>query len=142
MKDGSWTRNLFTRCRPIAICLMSGPLLSACQGMPNGVPWNEVRSFTVPPESIQAVSEIRLRWLILADAPDYCLQQLQRIGRTPRAGTASASPSDAPASSKPLACAIWNEQTKECTIVTEPTTSHVIMGHEVHHCFAGHFHKM
>lgn len=142
MKESTWTQVLISACRRIAMCLMGWSLLSACQSMPNGVPWNEIRSFTVPPESIQALSEVRVRWLIRADAREYCSQQLQRTSRAPRAGTTSAASSGEPASPRVLACSVWNEHTKECTIVTEPTTSHVIMGHEVHHCFSGHFHKM
>ncbi len=109
--------------------LLSTALLSSCLSLPDGTPMREIRSFTVPPESIQAISEIRLRWMIREDAGEYCQQQLKR-------------PPTFTQSTLPLACALWNTQTKECTIVTKPTTTHVIMGHEVHHCFSGHFHKM
>lgn len=103
--------------------------LTSCRSLPDGTPLAEVRSFTVPPESIQAISEIRLRWMIREDAGEYCREQLKRPGTTASGPV-------------PLACALWNTKTKECTVVTEATTTHVVMGHEVHHCFAGHFHKM
>ena len=109
--------------------LLSTTLLSSCLSLPDGTPMREIRSFTVPPESIQAISEIRLRWMIREDAGEYCQQQLKR-------------PAASATSPLPLACALWNAKTKECTVVTKPTTTHVIMGHEVHHCFSGHFHKM
>ena len=109
--------------------LLSTALLSSCLSLPDGAPLSEVRAFTVPPESIKAISEIRLRWMIRPDAREYCRAQLKL-------------PEPSPTHPLPLACALWNLQTKECTVVTEPTTTHVVMGHEVHHCFSGHFHKM
>ncbi len=111
------------------LCLLGLLALASCRSLPDGTPMAEVRSFTVPAESIQAISEIRLRWMIREDAGEYCREQLKRPGTTASGPL-------------PLACALWNTRTKECTIVTKATTSHVIMGHEVHHCFAGHFHKM
>ncbi len=39
-----------------------------------------------------------------------------------------------------LGCAVWNAETKECTIITTKKVSHMILGHEVRHCFEGNFH--
>lgn len=111
------------------LCALGLGVLVSCRSLPDGTPMAEIRSFTVPPESIQAISEIRLRWMIREDAREYCQAQLKR-------------PPASPKTPLPLACALWNTHTKECTVVTQPTTTHVIMGHEVHHCFSGHFHKM
>ena len=111
------------------LCVLGLGILVSCRSLPDGTPMAEIRSFTVPPESIQAISEIRLRWMIREDAGEYCQHQLQR-------------PAASLKSPLPLACALWNTKTKECTVVTKATTTHVIMGHEVHHCFSGHFHKM
>ena len=111
------------------LCALGLGILVSCRSLPDGTPMAEIRSFTVPPESIQAISEIRLRWMIREDAREYCQAQLKR-------------PPASPTTPLPLACALWNTHTKECTVVTQPTTTHVIMGHEVHHCFSGHFHKM
>ena len=38
------------------------------------------------------------------------------------------------------ACALWNRADGICTIVTSTTTSHQALGHEMRHCFEGHFH--
>ncbi|PUE06387.1 hypothetical protein B9Z51_16375 [Limnohabitans sp. T6-5] len=38
------------------------------------------------------------------------------------------------------ACAVWNVKTNVCTIMTEPYASDEVIGHEVRHCFEGHFH--
>ena len=36
-------------------------------------------------------------------------------------------------------CAVWTGMS--CTIYTRPMTSHEILGHELRHCFEGHYHK-
>lgn len=36
------------------------------------------------------------------------------------------------------ACARYNS--KSCTIITGPETSHALLGHELRHCFEGRFH--
>ncbi len=38
------------------------------------------------------------------------------------------------------ACAVWNVKTNVCTIITEPHAPYEVLGHEVRHCFEGHFH--
>ncbi|WP_133239976.1 hypothetical protein [Limnohabitans planktonicus] len=38
------------------------------------------------------------------------------------------------------ACAVWNVKTNVCTIMTEPNAPDEVLGHEVRHCFEGHFH--
>ena len=38
------------------------------------------------------------------------------------------------------ACAVWNVKTNVCTIISEPHASEEVLGHEVRHCFEGHFH--
>ena len=40
----------------------------------------------------------------------------------------------------PMACAVWYVPQKQCTIVTSPKVTHTVLGHEVRHCFEGHFH--
>ena len=37
-------------------------------------------------------------------------------------------------------CAIWKEDFSSCTIITPLTTTHDVIGHELRHCFEGHFH--
>jgi hypothetical protein len=38
------------------------------------------------------------------------------------------------------ACASWSRAEGVCTIVTASSTSHQALGHEMRHCFEGHFH--
>lgn len=38
------------------------------------------------------------------------------------------------------ACAVWNVKTNVCTIISEPNAANEVLGHEVRHCFEGHFH--
>jgi len=37
-------------------------------------------------------------------------------------------------------CAIWIEDFSICVIVTPKITTHEVVGHEIRHCFEGHFH--
>jgi len=39
------------------------------------------------------------------------------------------------------ACSFWNWDMTECTIVTATTANFHTIGHEVHHCIQGNFHK-
>jgi hypothetical protein len=39
-----------------------------------------------------------------------------------------------------LACAVWNVKTNVCTIISGPNVPNEVLGHEVRHCFEGHFH--
>jgi hypothetical protein len=41
---------------------------------------------------------------------------------------------------EPIACAVWTKTTNECKIITGPNPNHLVLGHEVRHCFEGHFH--
>ncbi len=38
------------------------------------------------------------------------------------------------------ACAVWNVNTNVCTIISGPHAPVEVLGHEVRHCFEGHFH--
>jgi hypothetical protein len=39
----------------------------------------------------------------------------------------------------PRACAVWSKN--KCHIIVGETVTHKDLGHEVRHCFFGHFHK-
>lgn len=39
-----------------------------------------------------------------------------------------------------LACAVWTPGHQKCMIYSAPKTHSSIIGHEVRHCFEGHFH--
>jgi len=76
----------------------------------------------------RVIPEVKLRWLVREDVAQYCARAIQ-MGQEQAFIT------------PPLACAVWNKSTQECTIVTGTTTSHMVLGHEVRHCFEGHFHR-
>jgi hypothetical protein len=38
------------------------------------------------------------------------------------------------------ACARWNTSFTRCDIFTDRDTTHGVLGHELRHCFDGHFH--
>jgi hypothetical protein len=109
------------------------PLLSvflvACQSL-NGefVHKAELSGFTPLPTQNRTMNTVKLRWEVRDDVAAYCAAATgmgkERAFTTP-----------------PLACAVWSVSAKECTIVTAKVTTHVALGHEVRHCFEGHFHQ-
>ena len=70
---------------------------------------------------------IKIKWEVREDVAKFC------------AKAAHMTPNQA-YWSPPVACAVWNVPTKECTIVTGTKTNHAAIGHELRHCFEGHFH--
>ena len=104
-------------------------MTAGCQSM--GSPKlasNEYDEFLAKPTSERIMQEVKLRWEIRDDVATHCAKN---IGM----GTEQAF------LTPPMACAVWNKAKKECTIVTGTKTTHVALGHEVRHCFEGHFHK-
>lgn len=101
--------------------------LAGCQTMGGGVPAAEYEIFVPKPAAMRQMNQINVRWEVRNDVAQYCSQT---IGL----------PSQKANSTPPLACAIWQVDTKECLIVTGNRTSHVALGHEIRHCFEGHFH--
>jgi len=102
--------------------------LTACQSA-GGVHLaaHEIENFTAKPTQQRIMNAVKLRWEVRPDVADYCAKvsgmDRERAYFTP-----------------PLACSIWSVAAQECTIVTGPNTSHLALGHEVRHCFEGHFH--
>jgi hypothetical protein len=86
----------------------------------------EYKAFTPMPSDARLMNQVKLTWEVRADVGDYCLQVQNN--------QASLNPV------KPLACAIWVAASQECKVVTGPNPNHVVLGHEVRHCFEGHFH--
>ena len=108
-------------------CLML--TLSGCQVMGGGViPASEYETFTPKSAEQRLMKEVKLRWEVREDVAQYCAQSIG-MGREQAYIT------------PPVACAVWHVASKECIIVTGTRTNHVALGHEVRHCFEGHFHK-
>lgn len=104
-------------------------VLSGCQALGGGlIPASEYVDFIAKPPEMRQMNQVTLRWELRDDVAQYCSQsigmQREQANLTP-----------------PLACAVWHVKSKECVIVTSRQTSHVALGHEVRHCFEGHFHN-
>lgn len=84
--------------------------------------------FNAMPMQNRIMNNVRIKWEIRDDVAQHCARAYQ-MGREQAYLT------------PPLACAVWNTLKGECTIITGPLTSHVAIGHEVRHCFEGHFHR-
>lgn len=108
--------------------VLSMVLLSGCQSMGGELPSSEYKNFTPKPVEKRIMKEVKLRWEIRDDVAQYCAKSIG-MGREQAYIT------------PPVACAVWHVQRQECVIVTGKETSHVALGHEVRHCFEGHFHK-
>ena len=116
----SWIRRL--------VPLLAVPLV-ACQSMsPEFVHKAELNEFTPVDPSARIMNAVKMRWEVRDDVAAYCASATgmgkERAYTTP-----------------PLACAIWSVAAKECTIVTAKVTTHLALGHEMRHCFEGHFHQ-
>lgn len=108
--------------------LLACLILSACQTMQGPFfPASELESFTAMQPSQRVMDQVKLRWEARDDVAAFCAQA-PGMNRE-RAYT-----------NPPVACAIWNASTRECTVVTAKVTTHLALGHEVRHCFEGRFH--
>jgi hypothetical protein len=108
---------------------VSGVLLAGCQTLGGQqFPASELESFTPLTLDKRIMKEVKLRWEVRSDVAQFCAQSIG-MGRE----QAYINP--------PLACAVWHVANRECVIVTGSPTTHVALGHEVRHCFEGHFHK-
>jgi hypothetical protein len=96
--------------------------LSGCQHISSA----EYTQFTPLDEKKRIMNRVKLTWEVRSDAVTYC-QRVQQDYQRDAAMTVAA-------------CSIWSRSTNECTIVTGPNPDHVVIGHEVRHCFEGHFH--
>jgi hypothetical protein len=102
--------------------------LVACQSVPSDlVHASETGLFEAKPPAQRVMNEVKVRWEVRDDVAPYCAKvtgmDRERAYITP-----------------PLACAIWSVAAKECIIVTSRKTTHLALGHELRHCFEGHYH--
>ena len=104
-----------------AVLCLSG--LVGCGTMPA----HEFEPFTPLPQAKRIMVQPKIKWEIRDDVAAFCAQAMgmgqEQAFMTP-----------------PLACAIWFVGKNECTVVTGKQVTHVALGHEVRHCFEGHFH--
>ncbi len=103
--------------------------LSACQGPSHHkVSRGEFVPFNVMPAQYRIMNQVRINWEVREDVALFCAHA-KSMGRERSYLT------------PPMACAIWDILKAECTVVTGPMTSHLALGHELRHCFEGHFHR-
>ncbi len=88
----------------------------------------EAEPFTPMPAQRRIMNEVKVRWEVRDDVSDYCAKSM-KMGKEQAYLT------------PPVACAIWSTPNRECTIVTGPRPSHIALGHELRHCFEGHYHS-
>jgi hypothetical protein len=103
--------------------------LSAClSSAPQKISAQEFMPFNAMPAHHRIMNQVRITWEVREDVAHYCAFA-SRMGR------------DQSYLTPPLGCAIWDILKAECTVVTGPLTSHVALGHELRHCFEGHYHR-
>lgn len=117
-----------SRASLMAVAGLSMLVLTGCQTLGGGaIPASEYENFTPQPPEKRIMKEVTVRWEVRDDVAAYCAWRIG-MGRE----QANLTP--------PVACANWHVEKKTCVVVTGKSTSHVALGHEIRHCFEGHFH--
>jgi len=109
------------------MALVSAILLTGCASNPPSIPLAELDSFIAKPASQRVLNQVKVRWEVRDDVSQACLKNM------PHAGAQAVQ-------AAPIACAVWHVPTQECVIITARQVAHVTLGHELRHCFEGHFH--
>jgi hypothetical protein len=110
----------------LAVLVLS---LTACQTTPvHKISAAEFAPFNAMPSNYRIMNQVRVTWEVRNDVAHFCAHA-KSMGREQSYLT------------PPMACAVWDIMKAECTVVTGPVTTHVALGHELRHCFEGHFHR-
>jgi nitrate reductase gamma subunit len=104
------------------LILLSFVFLSGCYTIAQ----SEYENFSAQPVDKRIMNDIQLTWDIRPDASEICKKVSKK--------------SQLNAGPPPLACAVWIVAKRHCTIITTPNPNHVVLGHELRHCFEGQFH--
>ena len=86
----------------------------------------EYKEFIPMAPHSRVMNNVNLTWEVREDVGDYCKQAQKKTGISNAA---------------PIACAVWVASSNQCKVITGPNPNHVVLGHEVRHCFEGHFHR-
>ena len=86
----------------------------------------EYKEFTPMPANARVMNQVKLTWEVREDVGEYCQKKQSKAGNLQLV--------------QPIACAVWVKATSECKVITGPNPNHLVLGHEVRHCFEGHFH--
>jgi hypothetical protein len=103
--------------------LIGFALLTGCHTLP----MEQYSEFTPLAPHKRIMNEVKVTWETRDDVAQICSKA---IGMS----------KDAAYLTPPLACAFWDKTAKQCSIITGKTTNHAVIGHELRHCFEGHFH--
>jgi hypothetical protein len=121
-----WSLSVCLRFLSLAVLALS---LSACQTTSSyKIPPSELAPFNARPSNYRIMNQVRITWELRDDVAHFCAHA-KSMGREQSYLT------------PPMACAVWDIMKAECTVVTGPVTTHVALGHELRHCFEGHFHR-
>lgn len=93
----------------------------------NTLPPEEYMAFNPASASKRIMNQVKITWEVRNDVAEFCAKS-------------KGMSKDAAFLTPPIACAVWNTPRKECTVVTGTQTTHTALGHEIRHCFEGHFH--
>ena len=105
-----------------ALVVLAFVSLSGCYSIAQ----SEYENFTAQPVDKRIMNDIQLSWDIRPDAGEVCA----KISNMPISANGAL----------PVACAVWTVSKRHCTIITTPNPNHVVLGHELRHCFEGKFH--
>lgn len=122
------TVSFFARFGARVLPLAAVLVLTGCAAMQHSIPVSELDSFTPLPESQRVLNRVRVRWELRDDVSEVCMKKVGSVGGAQKV------------MAKPIACAVWHVPTQECVIYTGKQVAHVTLGHELRHCFEGHFH--
>jgi hypothetical protein len=106
--------------------------LAACQSTSH-LPVAEFEEFTALPKQERIMQTVKVNWEIKANVAEACVRLMKNSLNEKDRDHAYIAP--------PLACAVWFVSRNECTIYTAANLSHTVLGHELRHCFEGHFHR-
>lgn len=117
-----------------SLLLLAALFLSACQTM-TVEQSDQAQHPTFSPLSPdqRIMNTVTIKWDVREDAAEFCAKSMRVRSLQPGRELAFTTP--------PMACAIWYVPGKECTVITSKKVSHAVLGHEVRHCFEGHFHR-
>ena len=116
-----------TRTLVLAMAVVGLGVLTGCASTQPSIPLAELDTFTAKPASQRVLNQVNVRWEVRDDASQACMKKM------PQAGAQAVQ-------TAPIACAVWHVPTQECVIITARQVAHVTLGHELRHCFEGHFH--
>ena len=134
MKIQEYAATQVLRTGSIALLCLSILCLSACQSMTVEEGDHAAHPTFTPLKAEQRImNSVTIKWDVREDAAEFCAKSMRVRSLQPGRELAFTTP--------PMACAIWYVPGKECTVITSNKVSHAVLGHEVRHCFEGHFHR-